>query len=183
MNYLYIYTIILVIIYSISFSYLWYRIQPQPYANLSPSLDVYLADPVSLTSSLHSFYHLAIYKAPLMDNSYMLYIAPQAYHFFIENGSIVYHPFNTNDSVLKHYTCPPSFEPAYSIPLEKKLGFMNPTVICHRRLRYLQKHVYTDRIYLKTFDTLQKPMNALAAVFKVGYCFEKILADKIKNKK
>ena len=174
MNFIYITTIILIILYFVSFSYLWYWIQPQPYSKLCPSLDVYLADPISLYSSLHSFYHLAVYKAPLEDNCYMLYIAPQAYHFFIENGSIIYHPFNVNDSVLKHYTCAQSFEPAYLIPLEKKLGFMNPTVICHRRLRYLKKHVYTDRIYFKTFDTLQKPMNALAAFFKLIYSFEVI---------
>lgn len=164
----------------------------------------------------HSFYNVAIYRSRLEpDSCFMVNIYPQGYHFFIENGRVIYHPTihdgSKIDAVLKHYKCCSQFELAYELPVNNNeqyhhhhhlhhqlsrdeinndndsLSFLSstsspsspssssssssdnsnpsPRVICHRNLEYLTTHVYTEKIYLEEFDTLQRPTDVINRFF------------------
>ena len=119
----------------------------------------------------YDFFKISIYKSKYEKNNFMLIIYPQEYHFFIENDQLIYHPNNKYlDGILKQYFCDDDddFELAYNI----NLNVSSPKVICHKKLNFLKRNVYADKsTYIKTFDELQNPINAI----------KKIIADIIKN--
>ena len=128
----------------------------------------------------HSLFNVEVYtndkrEEPL--SNYMIIINPQRLYFFIERGRIIYHPHprNNNDEVLKQYACQHSdeFELAYLIPVTKTKTSAEeedassskpPVVICHRKLSYLVKNIYTSKVYFYNYTQLQKPLVVLSDV-------------------
>ena len=119
----------------------------------------------------YDFYNISIFKSSFEANNYMLIIQPQNYHFFIENGELIYHPKKL-DSLLKKYLCnnnnnndKDNFELAYKLPLSDKTSPF-PKIICHRNLNYLKLYIYKPEniIHYKYFHELQTPINAITAI-------------------
>ena len=103
----------------------------------------------------YAIHKLTIYKS--LSNDYMLILEPQNIHLFIENYKrIIYHPIRKIENV--HYTCPDSYELSYFIH-----GI--PRITCHRPLLYLKKFIFTEKLYVKTYQDIQDPLNILNEFF------------------
>ena len=142
----------------------------------------------SINHTKEDFFNISIYKSKYENNNFMLIIKPQNFHFFIENNKLFYHPRNNHlDGVLKQYYCGEGLELAYNLPvtenkhkrgnalnhqLHSSLSFA-PTIICHKKLKYLKSQIYTPTNIIKyrSFYDLQNPINAI----------HNILADIISN--
>ena len=113
----------------------------------------------------HSLFSVVVYVSSLEPVScFMIFINPQRLYFFIERGNIIYHPNDErNDALLKQYAaCEPSdeFELAYVITNVTK-----PKVICHRKLSYLKKNIYTNKVYSYNYNKFQNPLVVIWDVF------------------
>lgn len=163
-----------IIICIILFLFVWKTIlEPDYFSNLELPAAYYYEAADTSSSVLndffsHPFHHVEIKQSQYESNCFMLIIAPQNYHFFIEHDKIIYHPVVNDgsdlDGVLRYYHCDEDFELVYQLPIGSKTN--NPKVTCHRNLQYLKKYVYTIEIYYETFDTLQHPMSVLKRFFK-----------------
>ena len=112
--------------------------------------------------TLNDIFEVVIYQYPVNDY-FMIIIKPQKYHFFIEDGKLIYHP-RYSDNVSKYYNCPTLFEKAYQLPVHavgEQQNNMVPKIICHRNLKYLKSNVYTEQIHKKSFDDFCKTTDAL----------------------
>lgn len=119
----------------------------------------------------HSLFSVTVYQSKYQKDHYMIHVKPQDYYFFIENGSVIYHP-QQRDEILKQYVCASSkdYDPVYLFPVV----FNNndnktppPEVFCHLKLSYLKKHVFVNEIYRKHFNTLQSPFKTICKFFQI----------------
>ena len=147
-------------------------LEPDYFSNLELPAAYYYQDTRETSCVLndffsHPFHHVEIRQSQYESNCFMLRIAPQNYHFFVEHENIIYHPVINDgshlDGVLRYYHCDEEFELAYQLQID---GGYNTKVICHRNLDYLKKYVYTVEIYYEAFDTLQHPIRVLKRFFK-----------------
>ena len=135
-----------------------------------PPVEFYLQK-FQIGYTLNNIFEVVIYQYPVNDY-FMIIIKPQKYHFFIENGKLIYHP-RYSDNVSKYYNCPTFFNKAYQLPVnalggevggggekEEQLN-MVPKIICHRNLKYLKSNIYTKQIHKKSFDNFCKMTDAL----------------------
>ena len=122
--------------------------------------------PNSLLRLHNNLFKISVFQSKYEKNNFMMIIYPQHYHFFIQDSiSLIYHPNNDYlDAVLKQYRCNTDFELAYKIPINNTS--FSPKVICHRKLSYLKKYIYTNKsTYEKCFNELQNPINAIYVCF------------------
>lgn len=106
-----------------------------------------------------SIYELHVFKS--LSKDYMLILEPQNFHLFVEDAStIIYHPRRKIENKQDyHYYCPESYELAYAIQ-------EIPKITCHRPLEYLKTFVFTEKIYTKTFNEIQNPLDIIHNFFK-----------------
>ena len=150
-----------------------YVVNPRFYKNMLPPVEFYLPKFQIDHYTLNDIFEVVIYQYPVNDY-FMIIIKPQKYHFFIEDGKLIYHP-RYSDNVSKYYNCPTFFEKAYQLPVqdvEKEGGGgggeqqqqrknIVPKIICHRNLKYLKSNIYTKQIHKKSFDDFCKTTDAL----------------------
>lgn len=105
-----------------------------------------------------SIYKLIVFKS--LSNDYMLILEPQNFHLFVEDANVViYHPRRKIENNRDYYYCPESYELAYAIQ-------DIPKITCHRPLEYLKMFVFTEKIYTKTFNEMQNPLDVIHTFFK-----------------
>lgn len=123
--------------------------------------------------TVHSMFNLTVYQSPYEPGCFMLILNPQRYHFFIERGKIIYHPLKCTDGILKQYACLKDYEHAYLLPVVSKDDRHppSPKVICHRKLDYLTKYVYTTKLYSRNYMRFQGPFKVISEFF---YTLQKI---------
>ena len=114
------------------------------------------------------FYNITIFKSTYERNNLMFIVQPQNYHFFVENGNLIYHPNNRHlDGLLKQYSCDNDFELAYNLPIKKDNDAVDdnnnkfPKVICHKKLKYLKLYIYPRITYYRAFYSLINPINGI----------------------
>lgn len=148
--------------------------EPDYFLNLEPPVAYYNNKNKTTLDSLyshHALYHVVIKQSQYEPRCFLIIIAPQNYHFFIEHERIIYHPVTNDgsdiDGVLKYYRCEEDFELTYQLPVnfDGKINKKHPRVLCHRNLEYVKKYIYTREVYYETFDTLQHPMSVLKRFF------------------
>ena len=107
----------------------------------------------------------------------MLILEPQNIHLFIEDANvIIYHPQKKIENNQQYYYCPDSYEFAYAI---HKI----PKITCHRPLAYLKMFVYTEKIYIKTFNEMQNPLDVINNFFDTIQKIEGVNSLLMKRKK
>ena len=137
------------------------------YNTAIPDINFYLASSVDTTISNHSLYNITVFKKQddnITDDSFMIFLQPQNLYFFIEDKGehVIYHPNNRNNNQKTTETtfkCKDNinYEIAYSFSLKNNKKIK---VICHRNLEYLKK-MYTQRVFYKTFESLQDPIKVI----------------------
>lgn len=138
------------------------------YNTAVPDINFYLATSVDNNLSNHSLYNITAFKKQdnITDDSFMIFLQPQNLYFFLENKgeNLIYHPSDNNNSE-KNFKCTDynNFEIAYSFSIINNNN-NKIKVICHRKLEYLKK-IYTQRVFYKTFESLQNPIEAIKKFF------------------
>lgn len=151
-------SILVIIMCMLLITYILIHLQPRYYKNLYPPSSFYSQTWLGNDSAIHSkLYRLEVYKS--RSNDYMLVLYPQAFHFFVETRQLIYHG---RDVKNEHYDCPPSYQLAYTINVSSSKV---PKFVCHKNIEYLQKYVYTEKVYTKPFPTLQNPLAVINSFF------------------
>ena len=142
------------------------------YNTAIPNVNFYLASSVDTNLSNHSLYNVTVFKKRddvISDDSFMIFLQPQNLYFFLENDddtgeeNLIYHPnHNNNNNIEKNFKCSDNhhFEIAYSLSINNNNDNNINKVICHRKLEYLKK-IYTQRVFYKTFESLQDPIKVI----------------------
>lgn len=143
------------------------------YNTAMPDINFYLASSVDTNLSNHSLYNITVFKKQrdnITDNSFMIFLQPQNLYFFLENDreNLIYHP--NVITYEKNFKCNDSnnFEIAYSFSIMKNTDKIK--LICHRKLDYLKK-IYTQRVFYKTFESLQDPIKVIKMFINSYYCY------------
>ena len=139
------------------------------YNTAIPNINFYLASSIDNDISNHSLYNITVYKKPddiIKDDSFMIFLQPQNFYFFLEDKEfLIYHP-DSDKREKKKFKCKDyiNYEIAYSFSINDN----DAKVICHRKLEYL-KNLYTQRVFYKTFDSLQSPVKIIKMFIEKYY--------------
>ena len=137
--------------------FLTYYAQSNFYETLNLPLTHYSLDWFNNNNNddFSSIYKLVVFKS--LSNDYMLILEPQNIHLFIEDANvIIYHPLRAIEN--DNYSCPESYDLAYAIN-------EIPKITCHRPIEYAKAFVYTEKIYSKTFNDVQNPLDVINNFF------------------
>lgn len=163
---------ILIVLYVFLIFYLLNSLMSNIYVNNIPSLDFYCALPKDESVSDYSLYNLTVYKMEgniLTENMLMIVIHPQKFHFFIDNSKgyieIIYHPNITQVSDYHKCRYNDYYDIAYAFLMDNP---KRTKIICHRKLDYLKK-LYNQKIYFKTYNSLQNPIILIESFMSLYY--------------
>ncbi|KAF7682673.1 hypothetical protein TCON_2117 [Astathelohania contejeani] len=123
-------------------------------------------------------YSIAIYKWPLIYNNenVMVHIMPQNYHFFVEQGKLIYHPiYNNINNNNNNNTCCDILsdfpEMAYILSVEESTNSLiipHKTKMCRRPLEDLKRNIYTLMTYRLQTHHLKNPLTLLHHLSLIG---------------
>lgn len=161
-----LYTITIIFINLYVFLYSWI-----PFKKSYPPLSFYFADPISYKFSDYSNYNVSVYSMAhvhdlKMADSVMIHINPQDLYLFLHGTKLIFHTKNENREKCAGQYEGDHFSRAFMFSIEKPL--LQPIEICHRNLDYLKK-LYSQRIFYKTFETLQQPGVVVDLIVKSFY--------------
>ena len=140
-----------------------------PFDNLYPPLDFYLARPVSDKFSDRSHFNVSAFtinKDLNFIEGLMIHIMPQDLYFFLYDNVLTYHPKIERIGKCKNKDYVETY--VVNNNNDNYLSRHSTKVMCHRNLEYLKK-LYTNKIFYKTFESLQHPEIVIDYIIKSFY--------------